>query len=62
MGPRMRSRGGSMASKSETKTSSKGGEQLSEMEIISKFQQMRGEQRKLVNKLSELESDKNEHR
>lgn len=51
-----------MASKSETKTSSKGGEQLSEMEIISKFQQMRGEQRKLVNKLSELESDKNEHR
>ena len=62
MGPRMRSREGSMASKSETKTSSKGGEQLSEMEIISKFQQMRGEQRKLVNKLSELESDKNEHR
>ena len=62
MGTRMRSREGSMASKSETKTSSKGGEQLSEMEIISKFQQMRGEQRKLVNKLSELESDKNEHR
>ena len=38
------------------------GTELSEAAIFNNFQQMRKEQRRILTKIAELESDKNEHR
>lgn len=55
---RMRS-SGSMAEKAGK---SKKGEQLSQEKILATFQQLRQEQRAIASKITELESEKNEHK
>ena len=40
----------------------KKGEQMSQEKIITTFQQLRMEQRAIVNKISELEGERNEHK
>ena len=41
---------------------SKKGKSMSQEEILSKFQLLRGEQQAIVSKISEIEGEKNEHR
>jgi len=50
---------GSMAEKAGK---SKKGEQLSQEKILATFQQLRQEQRAIASKITELESEKNEHK